>query len=390
MKPLRVILVMQQPPLPFGGAAGRWLYVLLRGLIARGHRVTAFAACPPQDISTARPLFDKTVDLRLFPHWPRGIRKAVEGVRRPSSYLFSPQFRQELALELTGHFDVLHLEELWSGWMGLGATERAVLNVHNLYAIDLAGQPTGRLEFARLTRAERQILRRYPTLTALTPRLADELKRVSPRARVTTTPLGLALDQYQFLEPTERVRPTVGLIGSFSWAPTRSAAERLVNRLWPEIKRRVPGVRLQLVGRRAEALLGGRPAEPAVSVAADVPDIVPYFRGLDVLLYAPAHATGVKVKVLEAMAFGVPVVTNPEGLEGIPGADGVHVGLAENDEDLIARTVALLTDVGRRIRQAAAARTLLEQHCSGEIALDATEAHYRTMLAGAIERPPAS
>ena len=45
MKPLRVVVVMVEPPLPFGTAAARWYYVLLRGLVERGHRVTAFAVC---------------------------------------------------------------------------------------------------------------------------------------------------------------------------------------------------------------------------------------------------------------------------------------------------------------------------------------------------------
>ena len=45
MTPLRVIVVMIEPPLPFGNAVARWFYVLLRELVARGHRTTAFAAC---------------------------------------------------------------------------------------------------------------------------------------------------------------------------------------------------------------------------------------------------------------------------------------------------------------------------------------------------------
>ena len=45
VNPLRVVVVMIEPPLPFGSAAARWYYVLLRGLVERGHRVTAFAVC---------------------------------------------------------------------------------------------------------------------------------------------------------------------------------------------------------------------------------------------------------------------------------------------------------------------------------------------------------
>ena len=85
---------------------------------------------------------------------------------------------------------------------------------------------------------------------------------------------------------------------------------------------------------------------PDAYIEEDVADIIPYFRRLDVLLHAPAHASGMKVKVLEAMALGVPVVTNEEGVEGLPVEDGTHVGLAEDYDGLVERTVTLLESQG--------------------------------------------
>src|SRR4051812_11282598 len=66
----RIILVLNEPPLPFGGAAARWYYVLLKGLVERGHRVTAFATyAHPVEADDARQLFPSgTYDLRLYPH----------------------------------------------------------------------------------------------------------------------------------------------------------------------------------------------------------------------------------------------------------------------------------------------------------------------------------
>ncbi len=382
MKPLRIVLVMPQAPLPFGGAAARWHYVLLRGLVARGHRVTAFASCGAEDVEACRSLFDADHGLRLFRREPlSGLRPRLAAMGRPGSYLFSPAFRESLARDLLSGVDVLHLEELWSGWVGIGAKCRTVLNIHSLYALDLRTPGARSLTAWRLAHAERRILRRYSTLTALTPRLTEQVRRVNPSARVTTVPLGLALDSYTFVPPFRRACPTVGLIGSFSWAPTFSAAIRLMDCLWPSIRRQVPNAKLQLVGREANRLLAGRAAVSDVSVHDTVPDIVPFFRDLDVLVYAPTDASGVKIKVLEAMAFGVPVVSNAEGIEGIPAEDGVHLGLAEDDAGLVERTVRLLLDVGERTRLASAARRLVEERCSEEIALDATEAHYRTQMA---------
>ena len=88
-----------------------------------------------------------------------------------------------------------------------------------------------------------------------------------------------------------------------------------------------------------------------------------------------------KVKIQEAMAFGVPVVTTSDGVEGLPARDGQHAGISDDDAGLIERTVALLRDPGRQDRQRRAARQLLETHCGPEPTVAAIEAIYGHMLA---------
>ena len=143
MRPLRIALVLIEPPLPFGKAAGRWFAVLLKGLVARGHRVSAFAACSSvAEIAQAHDLFPAPdYDLRLFP-FPerRGWQAKVETLLHPYSYMFGPDLRAELDAELARGFDVLHLEQLWSGWLGLRHADRALVNVHYLSAIDLGAE----------------------------------------------------------------------------------------------------------------------------------------------------------------------------------------------------------------------------------------------------------
>ena len=74
MKPLRLVLVMIEPPLPFGNAVARWYYVLLKGLAECGHRVTAFATCSQaEDVEKALALFPASAfDLRCYEHPQRG------------------------------------------------------------------------------------------------------------------------------------------------------------------------------------------------------------------------------------------------------------------------------------------------------------------------------
>ena len=385
----RIVVVLSDPPLPFGNAAARWFFVLLKGLARRGHDVSAFASCadPAQAARVAELFPAPEYDVRLFPPRParRGLGSKVATLFRPYSYLYGPGLHAALEAELARGVDVLHLEHLWGGWVGLGAEDRAVLNIHYLFEIDLADASARGLE-ARARqlmtrRAERYLLRRYPTISTLTQRLTDRVRELSPRSAVHTVPLGLDLDLYPFEAggAPSGEGPVVGLIGSFHWEPTLSAAVRLLTRLWPEIRRRVPAARLQVVGREARKALAAYAGTPGAMFFEDVPDAIPYFRSSDVLLYAPSRGSGMKVKVLEAFALGVPVVTTAEGVEGIEAVDGVHAGVCEDDAGLIDRAVALLEDADLRERRRVAARALLESTVSPDVVLDRLEEVYRTL-----------
>jgi glycosyltransferase involved in cell wall biosynthesis len=388
--PLRVVLVMLEAPVPLGNAAARWYYVLLRELVARGHRVTALAACSkPTEMDEARRLFPAPeYDLRLYPFPARsGLRAKLDTARRPYSYVFSPDLRRDLEAELARGFDVLHLEQLWAGWVGLAHRDRAVVNVHYLFSIDLEDAPRPGWKYRvlwRLTqRAERRLLRHFPVVAALSPRLAARVREIAPAARVEVVPLGLDPALYPYTPDDRRpADPVVGVIGNMRWGPTRSAAVRLVARLWPGIKKRVPAARLQLVGWGARSALADYLALPDVTVLEDVPDARPYFEQTSVLVYAPGRGSGMKVKVLEALAHGVPVVTTADGVEGLPAVDGVHAGVCEDDAGLIDRAARVLTDPAAANRQRAAGRALLEAHCGPKPTVDAVERVYQMIRFG--------
>ncbi|HEY2857559.1 MAG TPA: glycosyltransferase, partial [Terracidiphilus sp.] len=121
---------------------------------------------------------------------------------------------------------------------------------------------------------------------------------------------------------------------------------------------------------------------PDVTISENVPEMRPYFERAGVMLYAPGRGSGMKIKILEAMALGVPVVTTSEGVEGIPAVDSEHAGICENDAGLIERTINLLKDPLLQNRQRRAARQLLERHCSPARTLDGIERIYRRIANG--------
>lgn len=391
MKRLRVLLVLVEPPLPFGNAIGRWFYVLVKELAARGHELSVFATCGSRsEAEKARELFPAPqYDLRLY-EYPRerGLRTKWRAARRPHSYVLSDELRRDLRAEAARGFDVLHVEQLWGAWGALDYKERAVINVSFLFEIDLAEQSPKSLKEQALRwltyRAERKLIRSFPHLAAVSPRLAARLKEINPKAFVQPIPLGIDTSFYPFREErraaADDAPPIVSLIGSFNWSPTRQAGERLLTRLFPEIKRRIPRAELHLVGRHARAAMSEYLHLPGVVAHENVPDTLPYFEAANVMLYAPSSGSGMKVKVLEAFALGTPVVTTIDGAEGLPIVDGVHAGVCEEDEGLIERTVELLNDAERQQRYRLAARHLIETHCSPRATVNKVEAIYEKII----------
>jgi glycosyltransferase involved in cell wall biosynthesis len=141
----------------------------------------------------------------------------------------------------------------------------------------------------------------------------------------------------------------------------------------------VPAARLLLVGRNSRGQLGRFADLPDVQIYENVPDILPYFEATDVMLYAPTRGSGMKVKVLEAFAMGVPVVTTSEGVEGLPAEDGVHAGVAEDDAGLVERAVRLLTDAAAWQETRRQARALVETACNPDTSLNLVEQCYEAV-----------
>ncbi|HEY2012955.1 MAG TPA: glycosyltransferase, partial [Bryobacteraceae bacterium] len=124
-----------------------------------------------------------------------------------------------------------------------------------------------------------------------------------------------------------------------------------------------------------------------VEIHEDVASTQPYFENATVLLYAPERGTGMKVKVLEAFACGLPVVTTSPGIEGLEIEEGVHATVQETDAGLIKATLDLLGDPMRQEAQRRAARLLMETRYAPAAIIGRLENVYAAILDGHTPSP---
>jgi glycosyltransferase involved in cell wall biosynthesis len=375
---MKVVVVSPAVPHPFGETAARGLWVLVTGLLARGIHVVCLVVTEEDDarVQEARRRLAAAgggrLELTVFAPSVRPVwRRKLRSLRRPfSETLHAEGFAAALARHTDQGYDVLHLEQLWSGWIGL-ARPRALLNVYQFEVIDWEHRRLRTLAegkaLVQMRRATRRIIEGARHVRVVTGRLLERARAINAGAEYSLIPFALDLSLYP-VQPLVR-EPVVGLLGSMHWLPSRSAAERLITRIWPLVRRAAPGARLLVGGWNAGRYLA-RYAGPDVAVVENLAHPAEFFSRVAVLAYAPVRGSGVKVKVLESLAYGVPVVTTREGLEGIDGEDGIHCRIREDDDALAARIAELLGDEAQRARLREAGRALVEARHAPDAVLE--------------------
>ena len=371
---MRALVVLPEPPLPEGGASGRCALALLAGLREHGVDVAALAAReswaapgePPENAGV------HVVD--VAPERP-GLRPRVLSLTRPLTGLI----RSELAgpvRDAARDVDVVHLEEVSTSSFDHGLRRPSVAHLHYLVRRDRPPASPWRREFRHsleLARAEARAIRRHRFLLASSPLVAEELRRRSHRGtEVVLAPLSLEPARYP--SATLDGPPVAGIIGSAAWPPTAQAIRRLVTDVWPLVARSAPAARLAIAGRGTDQLLVGAAGVVAVG---PVPSAGDFLRGLSLLLFPLERGSGMKVKVLEAIASGLPVVTTPAGAEGVDGGEGVVV---ETSTPRLAEAAArLLLDDAERRERGTAARAAFERRYTPRVATEPIAELYARM-----------
>lgn len=356
---LRVLLALSGPPATEGRATGKCAVATIRGLVAMGIDVHVVAAGWP-GTERFRPPADLPVEVVPVPAEIGGRGTRVRRFTRPRAHLgFGPL--GERVRQLAPRYDVLLLDEIDAVWCGIGAGMPMGLNLHYLVRRDRAMGPVWTagfrqgLEFAL---AERTALSRYRHLVVSSDRVASDVRRRAPRATVHEVRLGL--DPASYAGDAAVAEPVAGLIGTAAWPPTAGAVAALL-RAWPQVRAGTPDARLRLAGRGMAGLAASDPAL-GVEVHDEVPSASAFVAGLGVVAYPLPRGSGVKVKVLEAMASGVPVVTTEHGAEGVQPNDGVVVTAGE--EAFLRATTELLGDESARRQRGTAGRAAFLRHHS--------------------------
>jgi glycosyltransferase involved in cell wall biosynthesis len=148
------------------------------------------------------------------------------------------------------------------------------------------------------------------------------------------------------------------------WSPNEDAVRFFVHEILPRIRQAVPDATLTVVGRNpSPGLVALAAREPGVTVTGRVEDVRPYMDRAALYVVPIRIGGGTRLKIFEAMAMGLPVVSTRVGAEGLPVRDGRDVVLADAPAAFASAAIRLLTDETRaRTLGQAGCRTVRERY----------------------------
>lgn len=264
--------------------------------------------------------------------------------------------------------DLVHLIQAWTAELVLCAPGLPTV----LSALDASGpnweerikyrstarsRYLARRELSRMLRFERKVFPLASKVVLVTDHDSDLVQTQSPRSKIATITNGIDANYWRRPDGATRYPGLVVFTGALSYPPNVSAAVFAANEVLPRLQEKIPNAHLRLVGRdpapEVRSLAGSQ-----VEVTGTVADLRPHLWEASAYLCPMTGGSGVKNKLLEALASGCPSVATPRATFGLDIKDGVHLLVRESSQALANGLEELLGNAtfAERLSLAGAAR----------------------------------
>ncbi|NSW52288.1 MAG: glycosyltransferase [Anaerolineae bacterium] len=400
---MRILFLTQILPYPPDAGPKFKTWQVLRYLVSRGHQVTLVSMVRAEELPYCRTVQQLVSDFHavslhrsrindgfyllrsLFTRHPFLIER--DNIRKMR------QLVRQLVME--NDYDAIHADQLTMTQFVLPFAGRdqqkaplLLFDAHNAtwkilerYADESSGMKRWvmQVEADRLRRYEADIVSRFDFVFTV-----SAMDRAALMAAVTCSGLSesdwekkfrvipITVDT-QSIQPVDRAVKSGNIftMGTLHYPPNADGIRWFINEIFPLVRNAVPGVTLTIVGKNPPAdFVNLQKTMPEVfHVPGYVPDLTPWFAQAAVMIVPVRIGGGMRVRILEAFARGMPVVTTTVGLEGIEAISGEHVLVADDPGNFAGAVIDLLRNEQLQQTLGNNGRKLVEQHYDQQIVL---------------------
>ncbi len=321
----------------------------------------------------------------------RKLRFALRGYPIWSCGMYAEKVEMAIRRTVAIHrYDVIVLESSWMGvyWPAV-ASARAlkILDMHDLEGEKIRRQARlmtpGREKLKYLINAfqfkllENRLLHRVDRVFVTSRREYAKLKSIHPDADIHVVPNGVDCESIMPL-PTATASRDILFVGRLGYYPNQDGVLYFAREILPLLRRRFSNVRFWVVGGEVTPEVLELNHRKGIRITGQVEDLKPYYERCAACVVPLRAGSGTRLKILEAMAYGRPVVSTTLGCEGLGTTDGQHLLVADTPQAFSAALGRLFQDPATANRLVGNARRFIEAHyCWQAIAENVSQLYQR-------------
>ena len=304
---------------------------------------------------------------------------------------YSPAERRAVKKELSGGgYDLIHAETFYT-MPHIPSTSVPILLVEQTieylvykhYAGEQAPfliQPILWVDVAlKLKFWETHFWKKAQRVVAMSKSDSRLMKELVPNLKIDIVPNGIDVGHFSAKKRQEEKYSKILYVGNFAWLQNAEAVEVLVNEVWPQIKKEVPDCKLWIVGKNITGKVKNYASED-IEITEGLPDIRDAYLTSNLLVVPIKGPGGTRLKILEAMASGLPVVTTPVGAEGLGITNGKQALISDDFGELAKLAVRLIKNKKLAKQLGLSAKEFAEKNYSWSKSAAALDKIYKDLV----------
>jgi polysaccharide biosynthesis protein PslH len=389
---MRILFLSQVIPYPPDAGPKVRIYHVLQYLASAGHEITLVAFRRPDDkpenIAQLERFCQEVHTVLMQRSKLKNAWFLFHSLLTNQPFLInrdSVKAMHQLLADLVARqsFHAVHADQLWMAQYALKAKAQSggtvelltVLDQHNaVYLIPkrLAAGTNNillraflNLEADKLARYEVNACHQFDKVVWVTDEDRQALNAVTvgqaPLREGLTIPISVDLQSKPIISRQESAN-RVTFVGGLHWPPNAEGVTWFLSEVWPKIHEKVPAARLTIIGKDPPTAVKTAAQVENVEVAGYVTDLMPYLSETAAFI-VPLHAGGgMRVKILDAWSWGLPIVSTTIGAEGLHYQDGNDLIIADNADAFARAVIGLFSIPELASRLSAAGRQTAEEH----------------------------
>lgn len=380
---MKILQLCNKAPYPANDGSSIAIYNMAQGLLANNVELHLLTINTKKHFkpteSIPKDFVEKTNYQAVFKNTNTSILGLLSNLMSKKSYFESRFYFHEFESELIStlrqtNFDIIQLEGLFMccylETIRKHSTAKVVLRAHNIEHkiwerhIESEKNPLKRayliLQTLRLKKSEIQAFKKVDAIIPITSIDEMWIKKLCPNSICRTVLTGINIEEYPIENSQNFIEKSVFFFGSMDWLPNQQAVSWFLDNCWRLILDQVPNCTFVIAGRNIPNHIKQLKSKQ-IQIKENVPDAKEIYSNYNLMIVPLQSGSGLRIKIVEGLAYGKAIVSTEIGAEGIPIQQHENIILKNNPVDFAKNIINLLTDRALLDKIEAGARNFAEE-----------------------------